>query len=66
MKHAAPTPVFLAALTLADSTEQRPRTCGKCGATHTDTDQGFALLGWGLVRRRLLCPDCMPARLRGC
>lgn len=61
----APTPVFLAALALADNTERHIRTCGKCGTIHTDTDQGFALLGWGPVRRRLLCPTCMPKRLRG-
>jgi len=50
---------------LPDDTKQVTRTCGKCEVTHTDTDRGFAALGWGLVRRRLLCPVCMPKKYRG-
>lgn len=49
----------------ADDTTQSTRICGKCKTAHVDTDRGFVRLGWGLVHRRLLCPDCMPKRLRG-
>lgn len=56
------TPEWLAA---ADDAKQVTRTCAKCECTHTDTDRGFAVLGWGLLRRRLLCPDCMPKKYRG-
>lgn len=48
----------------ADNTVQVTRTCAKCLREQTDTDRGFAALGWGLLRRRLLCPDCMPKKYR--
>lgn len=49
---------------LPDDTTYVTRTCAKCEISHTDTDLGFAVLGWTLLRRRLLCPDCLPKKYR--
>lgn len=54
-----------AQLASADDTVRVTRTCARCEEAHTDTDRGFAALGWALLRRRLLCPACLPRKYRG-
>lgn len=47
-----------------DDTKVVARQCAKCGVALTGTDEDFALEGWGLLRRRLLCPLCLPKKYR--
>lgn len=45
-----------------DDTIQRTYTCAECKWTHTETDRGFAILGWGLLKRKTYCQYCLQAR----